>query len=70
MNVLLITMDYVQTEMDGPPFAVTEQEVAALYRDAFKVEQLCSEDILAVTPRFQQQGLSRLLEKVYVLRVR
>jgi thiopurine S-methyltransferase len=68
MNVLLVTMDYVQVEMDGPPFAVTVQEVAALYQDYFKIEQVYSEDILAANPRFQEQGLSRLLEKVYVLR--
>lgn len=70
MNVLLVTMDYSQAEMEGPPFAVTEQEVAALYQDYFKIEPVCSEDILAANPRFQQQGLSRLLEKVYVLRAR
>jgi thiopurine S-methyltransferase len=68
MNVLLVTMDYPQAEMNGPPFAVTEQEVAALYQDHYKIEQVCGEDILAVNPRFQEQGLSRLLEKVYVLR--
>lgn len=70
MNVLLVTMDYPQAEMDGPPFAVSEQEVAALYQDYFRIEQVCSEDILAANPRFQEQGLSRLLEKVYVLRAR
>jgi len=70
VNVLLVTMDYPQSEMDGPPFAVTEQEVAALYQDHFNIEQVCSEDILVANPRFQEQGLSRLLEKVYVLRVR
>ena len=67
-DILLVTMDYPQEEMDGPPFAVTEQEVAALYQDHFNIELLCSEDILAANPRFQEQGLSRLLEKVYVLR--
>ena len=61
-------MDYPQTEMGGPPFAVSEEEVAALYQDHFKIEQLCSEDILAANPRFKEQGLSRLIEKVYVLR--
>jgi len=70
MNVLLVTMDYHQAEMDGPPFAVTEQEVAALYQDYFKIEQVCNEDILAANPRFQEQGLSRLLEKVYLLKAR
>jgi len=67
MNVLLVTMDYLQTEMDGPPFAVTEQEVTVLYQEYFKIKLLCSEDILAANPRFQDQGLSRLLERIYVL---
>ena len=66
-RVLLVTMDYPQHEMDGPPFAVTEQEVAALYQDHFTIEQLCSDDILAAEPRFQQQGLTSLMEKVYLL---
>lgn len=67
---LLVTMDYPQVEMDGPPFAVSEQEVATLYQDYFKVEQVCSEDILAANPHFREQGLSHLLEKVYVLKAR
>lgn len=70
MNVLLVTMDYPQAEMEGPPFAVTEQEVDALHKENFKIEQVCAEDILAANPRFQEQGLSRLLEKVYVLSLR
>jgi len=69
-NILLVTMDYPQAEMDGPPFAVTEEEVAALYQDTFDIERLCSEDILAANPRFQEQGLSRLIEKVYCLKAR
>ena len=68
IDVLLVTMDYPQDQMEGPPFAVTEQEVAALYQGYFKIEQACAEDILEANPRFQEQGLSQLLEKVYVLR--
>ena len=70
LKVLLVTMDYPQHEMDGPPFAVAEQEVTALYQDHFAIEQLCREDILAANPRFQQQGLSSLMEKVYILNVK
>jgi thiopurine S-methyltransferase len=70
MNVLLVTMEYPQSEMAGPPFAVTAQEVEALHTENFKIEQVCSEDILAANPLFQEQGLSRLLEKVYLLRAR
>ncbi len=70
LSVLLVTMDYPQAEMEGPPFAVTEQEVAALYKNDFTIEQVCAEDILAAEPRFKEQGLTRLQEKVYVLRAR
>lgn len=70
IGILLVTMDYPQADMNGPPFAVTEQEVEALYRDGFRVERVRSEDILAANPHFREQGLSRLLEKVYVLRAR
>lgn len=69
-NVLLVTMDYPQAEMQGPPYAVIEQEVTALYQAHFKVEQVCAKDILPAEPRFQEQGLTRLQEKVYVLRAR
>ena len=67
VKVLLVTMDYPQAEMEGPPFAVTESEVEGLYQDHFKIEQAWSEDILAANPRFQEQGLGRLIEKVYVM---
>ena len=69
-NVLLVTMDYNQSEMDGPPFAVGEDEVATLYQNAFEIEQVGKEDVLAANPRFRERGLSRLTEKVYVLRAR
>lgn len=70
INGLLITLDYVQAEMNGPPFAVTEEEVKSLYQENYNLEQLCCEDILAANSRFQEQGLSRLQEKVYLLRAR
>jgi len=70
IDILLVTMDYPQVEMDGPPFAVSEREVEALYKDAFTIEHACSEDILDANPRFREQGLSSLIERVYVLRAR
>ena len=70
VNMLLVTLDYPQHEMDGPPFAVTAEEVAALYQKYFHVEHVHVEDVLAANPRFQEQGLTRLQEKVYLLRAR
>ena len=64
---LLVTMEYAQNEMNGPPFAVREDEVRRLYDKRYAVTSLLSKDILAENPRFRERGLSALSEKVYRL---
>lgn len=64
---LLITLDYEQLQMDGPPFAVSPTEVDQLYGTHWKIELLESCDILAENPRFIARGLTRLHERVYRL---
>lgn len=66
-RVLLITLDYPQQEMNGPPFAVSRAEVEALFQPFCRVEDIHSEDCLAREPRFRKKGLSRLTEHVYML---
>lgn len=66
--MLLVTMDYPQAEMEGPPFAVTEQEVRGFYAGRYAVERLFALDILPETPRFRAAGVTRLDEVVYALR--
>lgn len=68
--LLLVTLDYPQTEMDGPPFAVSAREVDALFGAHFVVSTLGGHDVLAENPRFQARGVSRLNEQVYHLRRR
>lgn len=69
-RLLLITLDYPQAEMDGPPFAVGQAEVEGLYSDAFEIEVCCELDVLEEQPRFRDKGLTRLTERVYTLRRR
>jgi len=66
-RTLLVSLDYPQHEMNGPPFSVTEREVAALYGGSHAIEQLHSEDCLAREPRFRKKGLTRLEENVFLL---
>jgi thiopurine S-methyltransferase len=66
-QILLITFDYPQLEMQGPPFAVSAGEVEALYRDFANVSLLAQLDVLPQYPRFQQRGLSRLHENIFLL---
>ena len=69
-QILLITFDYPQPEMPGPPFAVSRGEVEALYRACAEVRQLAQLDVLAQNPRFQERGLSRLQENIFLLTLR
>jgi thiopurine S-methyltransferase len=66
-QTLLITLDYPQPEMAGPPFAVSANEVEALYHERFTIRLLSQLDVLAQEPRFQERGLSRLNESVFFL---
>jgi thiopurine S-methyltransferase len=64
---LLITLDYPQEQMDGPPFAVSQREVEALFAPEFDVQSLQCLAILDEEPRFRKRGLSRLDERVFLL---
>jgi thiopurine S-methyltransferase len=68
VRILLVTMEYPQQEMQGPPFSVPETEVFSLYEGYFQVEKLATYDIYQENPRFKARGLSSLLEKVYLLK--
>lgn len=65
---LLVTLEYPQEEMRGPPFSVTRDEVQHLFQKQYRIEHLHSEDCLAREPRFRKKGLTRLDEQVYLLR--
>jgi thiopurine S-methyltransferase len=66
-QILLITLDYPQPEMQGPPFSVSSGEVETLYRKFANVRLLAHLDVLAQNPRFQQRGLSRMRENIFLL---
>jgi thiopurine S-methyltransferase len=63
-RTLLITMEYSQTEMPGPPHAVLEDEVRVLYR-THAIELLERDDAMADFPKFAQRGVTRLGEAIY-----
>lgn len=66
-RILLLTLDYPQSQMDGPPFSVSEEEVVRLYGDAYAISNLYEEDALADHPGLRERGVSRLVERVYRL---
>ena len=67
VKTIMITFDYPQHEMNGPPFSVQESEVNALYGGANHVKLLYSENIIDKETRFRDKGATRLLEQVFLL---
>ncbi|MEI7844002.1 MAG: thiopurine S-methyltransferase [Gallionellaceae bacterium] len=69
-QILLITFDYPQSEMEGPPFAVSFAEVKKLYGDYADIQQLAQIDVLDANSRFKQRGMTRLQEVITLLTLR
>lgn len=64
---LVITLQYPQHEMDGPPFSVDKSMMHALFDREWQVETLECRDILASEPDFAAQGVHDLHTGVYRL---
>ena len=66
-RILLITLTYLQQEMDGPPFSVSEQEVDALFGQHYSIDKLAAKNTLEDELRFKERGLTALTETAYKL---
>ena len=64
---LLITLDYPQEQMDGPPFSVPDDEVQALFAARTRAGVLERRDILREEDKFLRAGVARLDTVVYEL---
>lgn len=65
---LLITLDYNQLEMNGPPFAVSPDEVERLFAPYCAIDHLFHFNALDENPRFRGSGITVLTEHAYRLR--
>jgi thiopurine S-methyltransferase len=67
---LLVTMEYDQREMRGPPHAVLPAEVHDLYAETHEIAELGGYGALEDFPRMAARGVTALGERVYRLRRR
>lgn len=66
LSNLLITIEYDQQKMSGPPFCVDEDEVKKLY-SGNELSLIYENENISENPNFQERGLSSLKEKVYLI---
>lgn len=64
---LLITLDYDQSQMKGPPFSVPDEQLKQLLSPAWRLEMAEQPDILGKSWKFLKGGATRLVERVYRL---
>jgi thiopurine S-methyltransferase len=67
-QTLLIAVEYPQTQMSGPPFSVTGDDIHSLYADHHSIELLTRHDTLDLEPRLKSRGLAELHEACYRLK--
>jgi thiopurine S-methyltransferase len=66
-QTLLITLEYAQAQMTGPPFSVDADEVERLYGQNHSIRELGRHDILASEARLRSRGVTQLHEACYRL---
>ncbi len=66
LPLLLVTVEYDQQQMNGPPFAVHGEEVEALF-EAWRPERVGRHDILVDAPKFREKGVTAMHEAIYRL---
>lgn len=67
---LLVTLEYPQHQMSGPPFSVLEPEVMGHYSPNWDARVLERQDILTHEPGFAARGVSSMATVVYALQRR
>ncbi|MEN5305410.1 MULTISPECIES: thiopurine S-methyltransferase [unclassified Pseudomonas] len=61
---LLVTLDYQQELLAGPPFSVADDEVRRGFA-GWQVEALDAREVISESPKFLQAGVTSLVERVY-----
>jgi thiopurine S-methyltransferase len=64
-RMLLLTLSYDQSEMSGPPWSVSGDEVERLYAGGFDIKHLETHDV--TDDQFRIRGLSTIFESAYLL---
>ena len=67
-SIFLITVEYDQKKIDGPPFSISEKEVVESLKENFHISMRHSEERESLSPRFLEKGIKDIIQKVYLLK--
>jgi thiopurine S-methyltransferase len=61
---LIITLEYDQTVVQGPPFSIMPSEIGAYWDDLHRVEEI--DDLATCPPKFRAAGLKKIQEVIWL----
>ena len=64
-RILLVTLEYDQNLVAGPPFSVLPEELVVHYEERCSIEPLESKPTDLLPPKFAVQGVARAVEAAY-----
>lgn len=67
-RVFLVTFEYDQSRVAGPPFSISPGMIAELYSKKFEIEELERNTTRPKNPRFVKGGVEEVSEVGYILR--
>lgn len=66
--IVLLSFEYDEDEMGGPPFSVGRDEIVDLYEPAWEATEVVRHDVLERSDDLRARGLTALMETMTVLR--
>jgi len=66
-RLLLLTLEYDQAQVPGPPHSVPEAEVRALFEPRCDIDAACRTTTRTLPPKFADAGIDEVTEVVYRL---
>lgn len=66
-KILLITFEFDQNEMEGPPFTVNQRDLEQYFGNSFSVTLLERQIVKNIKPHWKERGLRTLYECAYLL---
>jgi thiopurine S-methyltransferase len=61
---LLITFQYDQTRMKGPPFSIQDDELDHLFAQSYQLQRMASYEVVDDAPLFRAHGLTTVRENI------
>ena len=66
-QILLVSLSYDQTEMEGPPFSTPAERIEDLFQSSFDIEALDHAMALEESENLKKRGLTSLTESCHLL---